>query len=337
MSPQSSQSPPRPRLAFLDLAKGILVILMVVYHSLNYTNEYHLAFRYLSFLPPSFILITGFLIAIVYYPRYARGETTVGPRLIARGAKLLALFIALNVVAQYVRSPVYGQSQSVGIFAFFRNWHDVFVVGSGPSVAFEVLVPIAYLLLLSPPLLWLAHRHVALLPTLAALFVGAGIFMDWRGISNANFNLFSAGLIGLVGGRFLPRADLIGRPLVYALIGYAIYFPISLVRGYVYVVQLAGACIALVLICSVSQRLGERNGFARFLIRQGQYSLLAYIVQIGVLQVLSRLIGRPDPISGGSLLLFSATLVIMVATSEATEWLRKRLPPVDSLYRVVFA
>jgi hypothetical protein len=178
---------------------------------------------------------------------------------------------------------------------------------------------------------------VALLPALTALFVGAGVFMDLRGVSNANFNLFSAGLIGLVGGRLLPRADLLGRPLVYALIGYAIYFPISLVRGYVYVVQLAGACIALVLICSVSLRLGERGGVARFLIRQGQYSLLAYIVQIGVLQVLSRVVGRPDPVSVGSLLLFSATLVIMVATSEVTEWLRKRLPSVDSLYRVVFA
>jgi hypothetical protein len=332
-----SPTPKPSRLAFLDLAKGILVILMVVYHSLNYTNEYHLAFRYLSFLPPSFILITGFLIAIVYFPRYAQGDATVGRRLIARGAKLLALFIALNVVAQYVRSPVYGQSQSVGILAFFRNWHEVFVVGSGPSVAFEVLVPIAYLLLLSPSLLWLAHRHVALLPAFTALFVVAGVFLDWKGLSSANFNLFSAGLIGLVGGRLLPSADHIGRPLAYALIGYAIYFPISLIRGYVYLVQLAGACIALVLICSVSLRLGERSGVARFLMRQGQYSLLAYIVQIGGLQLLSRLFGRPDPLSITSGVLFGSTLIIMVVSIEMTAYARKRFRTIENAYLTIFS
>ena len=38
-------TPPKPRLAYLDMTKGILVVLMVVYHSLNYTNQYHLGFR----------------------------------------------------------------------------------------------------------------------------------------------------------------------------------------------------------------------------------------------------------------------------------------------------
>ena len=43
--------PSKPRLAYLDMTKGILVLLMVIYHSLNYTNQYQLAFRYLSFCP----------------------------------------------------------------------------------------------------------------------------------------------------------------------------------------------------------------------------------------------------------------------------------------------
>jgi hypothetical protein len=326
-----------PRLAFLDLTKGILVILMVAYHSLNYTNEYHLAFRYLSFLPPSFILITGFLIAIVYYPRYARGDKTVWSRLLTRGAKLLGLFIVLNIVAQYVRSPVYGQSLSLGVTAFFRNWHDVFVVGAGPAVAFEVLLPIAYLLLLAPLLLWLAHRHVALLPALTAVVIVSGALMDLQGVSNANFNLLSAGLVGVVAGRFLPSAELIGRPLIIAAIGYAIYFPISLAKGYIYLVQLSGACVALVLICSISLRLQEVGATQRFLIRHGQYSLLAYIAQIGALQVLSRLLGRPDPLSLGSLALFGATMLIMAGAIEATAWARKRSQFVESTYRAVFA
>lgn len=334
----NSVAPPaRSRLAFLDLAKGILVILMVVYHSLNYTNEYHLAFRYLSFLPPSFILVTGYLVAIAYYPRYAQGDRSVGSRLITRGAKLLALFVALNVVAQYVRSPAYGQSLSVGVEGFFRNWQEVFLRGSGPAVAFEVLLPIAYLLLLSPLLLWLARRHVAILQAVAGSAVAAGAVMDHLGTANANFNLLSAGLVGMVAGRFLPQAEMIGRPLVLALIGYAVYFPVSLTKGYVYLVQLTGACVALVLICSVSLRLGEQGRGQRFLIREGQYSLLAYIVQIGALQVLSRVLGRPDPVSVGSLALFGGALLVMFAANATTDWLRQRLAPADRLYRAVFA
>src|SRR5688572_13891663 len=84
-----------PRLAFLDITKGILVVLMVVYHSLNYTNQYHLGFRYLSFLPPCFILITGFLLSTVYARRYEAGDRRLVGRLVVRGVKLFTLFTCL--------------------------------------------------------------------------------------------------------------------------------------------------------------------------------------------------------------------------------------------------
>ena len=54
------------RLAAIDLTKGVLVVCMVIYHSLNYSAHRELAFKYLAFLPPSFILITGFLLSHVY-------------------------------------------------------------------------------------------------------------------------------------------------------------------------------------------------------------------------------------------------------------------------------
>lgn len=333
----SSPAQPPSRLAFLDLAKGILVILMVVYHSLNYTSQYQLAFRYLSFLPPTFILITGYLISIVYYPRIRAGDHTVWSRLLTRGAKLLLLFVGLNVVAQYVRSPVYGQSLSVGVGAFFRQWHEVFIVGAGPAVAFEVLLPIAYLLMLAPLLIWIAHRHVVFLVFVALATVGTCAWLDTRGQSNPNLNLLSAGLLGMVAGRLLARPETIGMPLVPAIVAYAAFFPLSLAKGYIYLVQLAGASIALVLICSASLRLGETGRFASFMIRHGKYSLLAYIVQIGVLQILSRVLGRPEPVSLGSLTLFLATLLLMIGLTELTHWARQRARVVDTAYKLVFA
>ena len=330
-NPQTSA----PRLDFLDTAKGVLVLLMVVYHALNYTNQLHLSFRYLSFLPPSFILITGFLISVVYFPRYVAGASGFWIRLLTRGGKLLLLFTALNVVAQYVRSPVYGQS--IGLDGFFGRWHEIFVLGAGPTAAFEVLLPIAYLLVLSPALIWLAHANATLLTAVAAALVAACALLDATGHALANANLISAGLVGMVAGRVLPHPELLGRPLALSLVAYALYFPASLAVGYVYIVQLLGAAIALVLICSVSLRLDGDAWWRRRLTRIGQYSLLSYITQIAILQVLSRFVGRPDPLSSRAMLLYFGTLIIMAGIIELTDWLRKRARTVDTVYRVILA
>ena len=57
----------RGRISALDFTKGALVLVMVLYHWLNYfVGPQGDFYRYLSFLPPSFICITGFLISHVY-------------------------------------------------------------------------------------------------------------------------------------------------------------------------------------------------------------------------------------------------------------------------------
>jgi hypothetical protein len=188
----------RPRLAALDITKGILVIVMVVYHSLNYTNQYHLAFRYLSFLPPSFILITGFIITHVYSARYRVSDWNLVQRLLMRGVKLLALFTVLNILAQFVRSPAYGHS--IGVINFFRRWNEIYFIGMGRDAVFEVLLPIAYILLLAPVLLWFAHCSRFFLPLLTLFFVVGCSFLDQRGTLLFNLNLLSAGVLGMMKG-----------------------------------------------------------------------------------------------------------------------------------------
>ena len=72
-APTAAAPSARPRIAALDMTKGVLVVAMVIYHSFNYSQDYSLGFRFLPFLPPSFILITGFLIARLYFnPECAR-------------------------------------------------------------------------------------------------------------------------------------------------------------------------------------------------------------------------------------------------------------------------
>jgi hypothetical protein len=317
------------------MTKGILVLLMVVYHSLNYTNQYHLSFRYLSFLPPSFILITGLLITHVYCARFDLGDRQIIRRLLIRGLKLLALFTALNIIAQFIRSPVYGHA--IGVVTFFRNWIKIYFLGSERAAVFEVLLPIAYILLLAPGIIWLTHRRPVFLALITTGTVVTCAIMDQTGRSLTNLNLVSVGLVGMLVGRLLSNPYTLSSYFAATLLAYCLYFPLGLARGYVYLVQLLGACIAVALICSASTKLGENGWCQQRIIKLGQYSLLAYIVQIAILQTLSRFIGRPDPLSIQSSVLLLGTLVLMTLTIEGVEWFRTRSIGADRTYKVIFA
>ena len=331
----NQRSAEKPRLAFLDMTKGILVLLMVIYHTLNYTSHYHLGFRYLSFLPPSFIFITGFLISHVYTLRYPVGGWVTVRRPLVRSAKLLVLFTALNVVAHFVRSPVYGQP--LELLEFFQRWLQIFIVGSERAAVFEVLLPIAYLLLLAPPIMSVAHGSRIFLPVLTFSLVAGCVYLERAGLVLINLNLISAGVLGMCIGQLLPHPTNIGRFFWLALAIYCMYWPLSVARGYVYIVQLLGACIALAFICGLSIRAGHRGWWQQSIIRLGQYSLMAYIVQIGVLQLLSRYAGRPDPLSLTGTGLFFTTLVLTLLSVEFTAWVRDRYTSAESLYKAVFA
>src|SRR6188768_1748897 len=87
----------KARNAALDFVKGALVMCMVVYHSLNYFYPGETALRYLHFLPPSFIFITGFFVSSIYLLKYDPADFRLRWRLFGRGFKLLLIFVALNV------------------------------------------------------------------------------------------------------------------------------------------------------------------------------------------------------------------------------------------------
>ena len=332
----ANSAPARPqRLDFLDAAKGFLVAVMVVYHSLNYTSQYALSFRYLSFLPPSFIFITGFLIARVYYPRAAAGEPGLTKKLLLRSLRLLLLFVALNVVSQFVRSPAYGRS--VGVEAFFREWPHTFVLGGHRMGVFEVLLPIAYLLALAPLLLRLMHWHRLFLPLFTAAIFALCCVHEYRDTPVANLRLMSAGLIGLLAGRWLRDPADLGRGFWIAAAALAAYAVFVAGRGYLYHVQLAGAIVAVVFFSGASQRMGAESWFARWMILLGQYSLLAYIVQIAILQVQSRFTGRPDPLSVEALGIFVGTLGLTTLSAVAARWVRARSALADRAYKLILA
>ena len=328
-----SQGGKASRIFALDMTKGVLVVFMVIYHSLNYTTEYYLAFRYMAFLPPSFILIVGFLLSGVYSARYDVRDFRLHQRLIIRGVKLILLFTLLNIAALASR----GQPLR-NLELFFRHFPEIYLAGAGRFAAFEILLPIGYLLILAPVLLLLNRAHRVTLPVIAVSFFGTCILLDANGVSSLNLNMLGAGLLGMVLGRFpLAKLDLLRPFWPIPLLLYCGLFAADTASGHTYVFQVMSACAALALIYGLSAKFDAPSWPQQRLLMLGRYSLVSYIVQIAILQVLVRFFGRPEPWSVAFFLLLCGTLAVMTALIECVDWLRTRSVGVETVYKAVFA
>src|SRR5580698_5323993 len=96
------------RIPALDFTKGALVLIMVLYHWVNYfIGPQWGYYGYLRFLTPSFIFITGFMVSNIYLSKYVAADSRLSKRLFTRGIKLMAVFLVLNV-ARILVVPILG-------------------------------------------------------------------------------------------------------------------------------------------------------------------------------------------------------------------------------------
>lgn len=324
------------RLEGIDFAKGVLVLCMVVYHSLNYCTRYELAFRYMSFLPPSFILITGFLISCVYFGRPASQDRATSYRLLTRGAKLVLLFTVLNLLASLAGRNYNGQP--LGLRFFATHWIDIYVEGNGQASAFEVLLPIAYLLAIAPVLLFIERRHRLVLTLGGVVAVSAGVILERNGALFPIGGLMSAGLVGVLLGRVsAANIQKLRRHWLLCLGSFAAYIVISQIFRQTLLQQILGACCAVAAFTALGARFQGNTWLHRRILNLGQYSLLSYIVQIGILQILLRALRRPEPFSAEFYGMFIVTLILTQFAVEAAIFLRTRSPKADATYRAIFA
>jgi multisubunit Na+/H+ antiporter MnhF subunit len=147
------------RISALDFTKGALVLIMVLYHWINYfIGPQWPYYPYLRFLTPSFIFITGFMVSHVYLAKYDPADRRLSQRLFTRGLKLLAIFLVLNVARIFI-VPALSTGVLGGDLLDPGNMFIVFVSGnlsvvSGKLVSFFILVPISYLLMFSGALMF---------------------------------------------------------------------------------------------------------------------------------------------------------------------------------------
>jgi peptidoglycan/LPS O-acetylase OafA/YrhL len=218
-----------------------------------------------------------------------------------------------------------------------QNLYPIYVVGNG-SAAFDVLVPIAYFLLLAPLVLWLATRLRLRLQTVGVAAVLAALVAYGSGVRSPNLELVAVALLGM-GAGVVPFQTLERVVARYGLLiaGYVCYLAAITRLNIPFPLQIIGVCLTVLLLYAAGQGFGASNWTSRRVIELGEYSLYAYIVHIVVLQALRRGL-RPFELEGVALLIpFALGLVLTLLLVQAAIVARARLKPADRLYRAVFA
>lgn len=321
--------------AALDFVKGFLVIVMVVYHTLNYFAAVDDAvYGALRFVNGSFVFLAGFSVSLVYAQRIAQAPEAVARRLRIRGLKLLAVFTALNLLAAAAGMRSYKQVD-FGIAGFFANAFSTYVTGDSPVMAFRILMPIAYTLMLAPIYLAAGRARPLLV---GATLVAAALYMAAAPFAPNVFFLL-LGLTGLcagmaVSGRTLPamRNPLLIVPAAVLLCA-AMNWLSGNVLGYALGIALLLKCVQ-----DGAALLRLDRPLAGSVVRLGRYSLVGYILQIGVLFLAYKALGAPrwPPGPELALVMVSVTL-LLVAACAALELLRKHYRWANSAYSLVFA
>jgi hypothetical protein len=286
-------------------------------------------YQYLRFLTPSYIFITGFLVSQIY-ARHSGGMRPVNlNRLFVRGMKLLGIMLALNLLVLATGSSV--SKLDAGYAPLSK-----YLTGMTP-VAFSVLLPIAYLLLLSALLLTLSRGDAIVLHwSCAALVLTAGV-CAWRGVNSGYLEIFSMGAIGSSIG--VVKIDRLNNLLTHTsglLVTYATYLTILTMLGDSYAVEVLGVCVTLGLMYRIGLAGNPDAPVYRTIMLLGRYSLFGYIVQILLLQ-LSRHVERPsDPLSLRAVTLFACAAGTIVLVQSLDRW-RHRWAPLDRTYNMIFA
>ena len=339
----TAQAPKVQRILALDFTKGALVLMMVFYHWVNYFIgpqwEYY---RYLRFLTSSFIFITGFMISNVYLSKYDAADPRLSKRLFTRGLKLMAIFLVLNVARTFV-VPVLSTGVLVGNALDLRNIFTVYVSGNLPAVggklvAFNILVPISYLLMFSGALMFPHRFNRYTFHSVCLLLLLSILIVKMIGAQSPNLELITIGMLGVLAG-LIPIAainDLVRHPYALAF-AYLCYTVAITIWDVPFSLLIVGVPLSLMVIYLVGISGSQSGTTRREVILLGKYSLFGYISQIAILQILSagfRHFNLGVAVLGIS---FIAAFALTILSVEIADRARARTASIDRLYKAVFA
>lgn len=326
----------KDRVVSVDFTKGTLVALMVVYHSLNYFMDDLLATRYLRFVSGSFVFMAGYLTSAVYLGRYGADVRRLSSRLVVRGLKIFLVFALLNVLIHVAVGRNY-TGVAFGLPVLADNALQILLAGDKAFASFEILLPIAYLLMAGPLLLQVLLRWPGIF---RAMTVGLILFNWFYGPGLYNLKYLTIGILGVLLGRAsLTLVDSL-RTHSRLVTSMMLLYQVCLLVDYpVYPLYCFGVVACVAFLAMLATCVPCERPLLRSMVTLGRYSLLGYMVQIAVLQVLRRsdILNRTGSAPLRLTLAILITLALTALGVELMDLVRRKWSVADRAYRAVFA
>ena len=252
----------------------------------------------------------------------------------------MAIFLALNVARNFV-IPLLGTGQAMQNLPSLTNILTVFVSGNLPVVgskfvSFSILVPISYVLMLSAALMLPYRIYKYTFHFTCAFLLLSILILRLTGGQSYNLEFIAIGMLGVLAG-LMPIGIMsnFGRHPYALAVAYLCYLVLITLWNVPFPLLIMGVVLNLIVIYLMC---GNGQGAVKNeVILLGKYSLLGYIGQVAILQVLRATFSRIDlgfsvvPIS------FVAAFVLTIMSVEIVDRARTRAGSVDKLYKAVFA
>ena len=184
----------------LDFTRGMLLLTMFLLHCVDEFAPLSFFAKSMRFVSGSFIFVVGFIISNIYIKKYNIYESKIYRRLFSRGLNLLLIFTVLNIAMTFVLSHSY-DGRELNISTLINNIVPIYVVGIKEIISFDILLPIAYVLLAMSLLLFVSRGRFRLVAIITAivLFVYCSIVYFNKSIYY-NFGALTIGFFGVAFG-----------------------------------------------------------------------------------------------------------------------------------------
>lgn len=321
----------------IDFVKGVLVVGMVIYHSLDYFYFGASMIKYVRFITGAFIFISGFLVSHIYMKKYNMQVNRICSRLFVRGFKLLILFILLNAVLYFFVWEGHGK-RGTEMSINYETVKIIFISGTYKIAAFDILIPIGYVLILFGSLILLFRDRIWLYIFLSiSLFLYCSV-MYYGNQEAYNLRYISIGFFGFSLG-FIDENRLLSLSK-YATVIVSFFLIYLLGLNWMnqnYPQYVALTILNLMVIYLLGSKLSSRNIIVRKINLIGQYSLFSYLTQIAFLQLLSRAFSSYQYNAYMVVLSFLMTNMVILFCVVLVNHYRKESITLDKLYKYVFA
>lgn len=328
----------------IDFTKGFLVIGMVIYHTMNYFMDgRHILYRYVVYVQEAFIFYSGFLCGTIYFSKYILDKNYVIRRLITRAFKLLLLFLFLNIfIHSFFKTNFNGQEFGLGLLFdnLLNNLYDIFILGLSNLTSFEIILPIAYLLVICAISYSSAQYKYLILIMIVLFFVVSShydVFLPY------NAKCILIGMGGFYTGLISRDIENVTNNQIYKICVISILFiyllyiapnPIKLNIIYYYII----INIVIANLHLIGKQLSNSNYLIFIITKFGRYSLLLYLSQIFYLQIVHRITGfKSYSLHYNHFIIIVIITLLLIITYSFIEKIREKSQIFDKFYRIVFA